>query len=172
MLILLMVGLLNQHAGLSVEALRILFWISYLFSIFQAVPRSILDRRPEEWRWLHQIFSSEGNATGIWLYAISLAVGIGVYFTIGGRLLWGYRISLWSCLLGGVVMSVPIAFSAFIAVRAEASYALASVLAFPLVIFPLVWVGTQGDYAPFPMVVLFVAESLLFLILLPAVWRD
>lgn len=171
-LLILIVGLLSWRARLSEQPLRLFFWVSYLFTIFQALPRAILDRRPEEWRWLHQLFSPEGNAAGIWLYANMLSVAVGAYLMIGAQLMWGYKVSFLPNLLGGAVLSVPLAFAAFITARAEASYALTSVLAFPLVIFPLIWVSSRSDFALSPMVALLGVESLLFLFILPAVWRD
>lgn len=172
LILLLVIGLLARRTGLPEEALRLFFWTSYTFTLFQAIPRPILDRRTEEWRWLHQLFSPESRAMGLWLYALLLSQVVGFFLIGGAWILWRYAPELAAGLIGGAALGLPLAFTALLAARAEASYAVAGVLGLPLLLFPLLWVCLRPSPPLLPLIVLSLAESLLFIALLPAVWRD
>ncbi|MCX8112222.1 MAG: hypothetical protein N3E49_03355 [Bacteroidia bacterium] len=171
-LILLVVGLFSRRMELSDGSLRLLFWLSFAFALFQTIPRPILDRRPEEWRWLHQFFSREGNVGGLWMYALLLSLLVGLYLGGGAYFLWGYKPSFGAIVLGGPTLSLPLTLAAYLTARAEASYAVTGVLGFPLLIFPLLWVCIRSQPALFPLGALLGVESLLFFFLLPSVWSD
>lgn len=172
LIILITIGLLVRRMALSAEALRLLFWTAYVFTLFQTIPRPIMDRQPEEWRWLHQLFSPESRAIGLWVYALLLSQVVGVMLIAGTMSLWDYFPGLAIGLLGGLTLGLPLAFTALLAARAEASYAVAGLLGFPLLLFPLLWLCARPTPSLLPLLALFLAESLLFITLLPAVWRD
>lgn len=166
------IGLLRRSVGFTEEGLRVLFWISYTFTLFQTIPRPILDRKKEEWRWLYQLFSLEANLIGVWLYAFLLSQGVGFYLAAGGYVLWGYAPFWGVSVLGGAVLGVPLAIAALIGARAEASYAVVGVLGFPLLLFPLLWVCLRSTPVLWQLGLLFTGESLLFFGLLPSVLED
>jgi len=171
-LLVLVVGLSYRRIGFSEEGLRLLFWIVYAFALFYAIPRPILDRRPEEWRWLYQLFSPEGHMLGLWLYAVALTLTVGLYLVGGTALLWGYAPPMATVAVGGSSLGVPLALTALLAAKAEASYTVAGVLGLPLLLFPLLWVCARNEPSLWMLLGLFLVESILLFIVLPSVWRD
>lgn len=171
-LLVLVVGISYRRIGLSEEELRLLFWIVYAFALFYAIPRPILDRRPEEWRWLHQLFSIEGRALGLWVYTVGLTLTVGLYLMGGSVLLWGYAPTVLTVIVGGASLGVPLALTALLAAKAEASYTVAGVLGLPLLLFPLLWVSVRSQPSLLTLSGIFLVETILLFILLPSVWRD
>ncbi|MCS7297426.1 MAG: hypothetical protein RMK19_08955 [Bacteroidia bacterium] len=171
-LLLLVVGLVIQRHGLPGQTIRLIFWLSEVFILFQAIPRLALERRPEEWRWLYQLFSAEGELLGLWLYMVGLSVGGSLGLWLGASMLWSYAPALMISVVGSLPLSLALLLSAILAARAEASYALSAVLAFPLLLFPLLWVSARERPPLQPLLFLFLAETLLFFLLFPFVRHD
>ncbi|MCS6790584.1 MAG: hypothetical protein NZ580_06355 [Bacteroidia bacterium] len=154
---------------LSPSAGAVLFWLTYLFILFQAIPRTLLELRPEEWNWLFLIYPSFPLLIGMWLYATSLGLAVGLLLKGGAFLLRAYHPSLPLCLMGGQGLSVPLLISAFITARIEGSYALGAVLALPLLLFPLLLLTLNPHPSLLALLLLWAAESILFLVLGPYV---
>lgn len=170
-LLILLVGLSQRKIPLSEAHTLLLFWISYLFSLFQAIPRPLLERRPEEWRWLHALVSPEGGLAGLWLFAVSIAVGVGLALAAGAAFFWKSAPPLDLTLTTGFTLSVPLLMSAFLTARVNGSYALAAILGFPLLLFPLLWVLFHTRPPLLPLVLVGVAQSILFFALGPYLWK-
>lgn len=165
-------GLVMHRVGLPVEGRQMLYWITYTFALFQAIPRPLLERRLEEWRWLYQLFSPVGLAGGLLLYTLGLTAFIGALLIGGAHAFWQYGPPLLSHLIGGAVLGLPLSLTAFLAARAEASYTIAAVLGFPLLLFPLLWLTLRSNAPLLPLALLLLLEGALFFLFLPSVWRD
>jgi hypothetical protein len=171
-LLLLLVGGLAARKGLfEASTLRFLFWIGYLFSLLQALPRAMLDRRAEEWRWLYGLVSLPGALIGLWLFAFSLTELLGLLLWAGSWIFWGVSPSFTLVLSGGPSLGLPLFFTAFLTARAGSSYAVATVLAFPLTLFPLLWVLFRDPPLLLPLFLVAGVQSALFFFLGPYVWR-
>ncbi len=170
--VLLVGGIFRQREDPTEAFLRFLFWISYFFGLFLALPRAFLERRPEEWRWLYSLVSEAGALLGLWVYSVSLGIGLGMILWVGAQFWWGSTPPLNAVLLGGVALSLPLLIAAFLTARAETSYALAAVLAFPLSFFPLLWLVAQSQPPSAPLLGIVSVETLLFFLLGPYVWRN
>lgn len=165
-------GIFRQRENPTEAFLRFLFWVSYFYGLFLALPRAFLERRPEEWRWLYSLISERGALLGLWLYGISLSAILGIALWVGARFWWGPIPTLETTLLGGAALALPLLIAAFITARAEASYALAAVLAFPLSFFPLLWLVSRAQPPILPLLGIVSLESLLLFLLGPYVWRN
>jgi hypothetical protein len=165
----LLVGLLKKRNLLPSTALPVTFWISYLFTLFQAIPKSLLDISPESWRWLQVLVPPLGAAGGLIGYTFSWGVGLwGIWWGIG-VVLWGYRPEPLSVITAGS-LGLVVGLTAFLAALARLSYATAHVLALPLVLMPLLLILFREDA---------LIENLLYLgaaltlsgVLLPFLWE-
>ncbi len=171
-LLILIGGLAKRKITLPEAPTHLLFWISYLFSLFQAIPRPLLERRPEEWRWLYTLVSPEGGLAGLWLFAISIAASVGLLLTAGTAFFWESAPPLALTLTTGFALAVPLLLSALLTARVNGSYALAAILSFPLLLFPLLWVLFHAAPPLWPLVGVGVAQSILFFTLGPYMWKS
>lgn len=169
---LLLGGLAQRREPFSEPVLRFLFWLMYFFGLFLAIPRLLLERRPEEWRWLYSLVSERGGLGGLWGYVLSLTLGIGAGLWMGSAVFWGYQPPFLQVEVGGAVLAVPLLISSFLTARAEAAYALAAILAFPLCLFPLLWLTLRAQAPLLPLGGLFLLETLLYFLLGSYVWRE
>lgn len=165
-------GIFRQRESPTEAFVRFLFWMSYFFGLFLALPRAFLERRPEEWRWLYSLVSEAGALLGLWLYSLSLGAAMGTGLWLGTQFWWGGSPPLGVILVGGGALALPLLFAAFLTARAEASYALTAVLAFPLCFFPLLWLVSRTHPPVGPLLGMVSVESLLFFLLGPYVWRN
>ncbi|MCX7606189.1 MAG: hypothetical protein N2170_02830 [Bacteroidia bacterium] len=170
-LLLIVGGLGYRRQLLDPIQLRFFFWLVYFFSLFQGIPRPLLDRRSEEWRWIYSLVSEKGGLFGLWLYGLSLSSLLAFLLMGGSLLFWGYAPSVRESLFTGFAWAVPLLLTAFITKRVEASYTLTAVLVFPLCLFPLLWVTLRPEAPVLPLLILWGAESLLYFSLGPFVWR-
>ncbi len=132
----LLIGLLRKRDLLPASALPAIFWISYLFTLFQAIPKSFLDIAPECWRWLQIMVSPPGAAWGLILYLLSWGAGLwGIWYGMG-IVLWGY-IPGGMGILTASSLGLVVGLCAFLAALARLSPAAANILALPLVLTPL-----------------------------------
>ncbi len=132
----LLIGLLRRRDLVPTTALPAIFWMSYLFTLFQAIPKSFLDISSENWRWLRIMVSPMGAAWGILLYVGSWGIGLWAVWYAVSVLLWGYEpTGIGLVTAGGLALVVGL--SAFLAAIARLSYATANILALPLVLMPL-----------------------------------
>jgi hypothetical protein len=169
---LLLGGLAQRRAPFSEPVLQFLFWLMYFFGLFLAIPRLLLERRPDEWRWLYSLVSERGGLGGLWVYVFGLTLDMGASLWVGSAFFWGYRPSFLQVEVGGAVLAVPLLIASFLTARAEAAYALAAILAFPLCLFPLLWLTLRPQPPLLPLGGLFFLETLLYFLLGSYVWRE
>jgi len=132
----LFIGLLRKRDLLPVSALPGIFWISFLFTLFQAIPKSFLDISVESWRWLQIMVSPPGAAWGLTLYLLSWGAGLwGIWYGTGVAL-WGYA-PAGIGILTAISLGLVVGLCAFLAALARLSPAAANILALPLVLTPL-----------------------------------
>ncbi|MCS7162630.1 MAG: hypothetical protein NZ958_04810 [Bacteroidia bacterium] len=165
------VGLAQQAVPWPLPVQRWSFWIAYVFALFQGVPRALLERRSEEWRWLFHLFPPLLALAGLWLYAVVLALVAGLLLAGLTFLFWRFAPSLQAIGLGGIVLVSPLLLSAYLTARAEASYVVGIILAFPLLFFPLLLLGGSPAPAPEVLLALGSVETLLFFLVAPYLWQ-
>lgn len=166
----LVVGLLQIKGRLPQPALPAIFWMSYLFALFQALPRSFLEVRSESWLWLSGMVTP--NAAGWGLLWYTLSWGMALYGLLVGVSwgFWGYCPSA-SAALYALTLSLPVGFTGFMAARAQASYALGIVLALPLTILPLLLLFLRPHTPALQAVLLLAAQALLIVVFVPYLWN-
>ncbi len=169
-LISLFIGLLRKRDLLPPSALPAVFWISYLFSLFQAIPKSFLDISTESWRWLQIMVSPTGAAWGLTLYLLSWGTSLWGIWWIVSSALWGYAPAQIAILTAGSLGLVA-GLSAFLAALARLSHAAANVLAMPLVLTPLLLALFREDSLMENLLYLAVALTLCWT-LLTSLWES
>lgn len=132
----LFIGLLRKRDLLPASALPAIFWISYLFTLFQTIPKSLLDISAESWRWLQIMVSPSGAAWGLTLYLFSWGAGLWAIWYGTGVALWGYG-PAGIGILTAISLGFVVGLCAFLAALARFSPAAANILALPLVLTPL-----------------------------------
>ncbi|MCS7189071.1 MAG: hypothetical protein RMJ66_00070 [Bacteroidia bacterium] len=152
--------------------LRLIFWTNYFYSLFLTLPRALLERRPEEWRWIYYSVSESGGLGGLWLYALSWTLSLGLVMKWGVKILWDYYVPLHTTWLGGGIIAFPLLLITFISAKAEVSYAITAVLVFPVVFLALLSLVLSPIPSLFSLIGIWVGESLLLLLLGPYVWRN
>jgi len=168
-LVSLLVGLLRVRETLPASAMPVLFWVAYLFTIFQVLPKGFLDIAPESWRWLQMFVSSQGAAWGLLLYMVSWASGLYAGWFILSWGLWAYPPPRWS-FLTALSVGLPVGLAAFLSAKARASYATAVILALPLVLAPLLLAFLRSGLT-LQTALLLGAEVLLASTLLSLLWE-
>ncbi len=169
-LISLFIGLLKKRDLLPPSALPAIFWISYLFTLFQAIPKSFLDISAESWRWLQIMVSPTGAAWGLTLYLLSWGAGSwGIWWVVSSAL-WGYTPALIAILTAGS-LGLIVGLSAFLAALGRLSHAAANVLALPLVLTPLLLALFRED-SPMENLLYLAAAFILSWTLLTSLWES
>lgn len=169
-LLALVIGLLQIKGRLPQAALPAIFWIAYLFTLFQALPRSFLEIRSESWLWLGGLVTAQAAGWGLLGYILSW--GFALYGVLG-LISWGF----WGytpppqTLLNALTLSIPVGLAGFMAARAQASYALGIVLALPLTVLPLLLLFLKPSVPFLPTLLLLFAQAFLIATLIPYLWN-
>mgnify|MGYP001063593731 CR=1 FL=1 len=165
----LLIGLLKKRDLVPTAALPALFWLSYLFTLFQAIPKSFLDISPESWRWLRLIVSPGGASGGLLTYILTWAGGLwGIWYGLSA-VLWDYvppPVSLLTAFSLGLVVGI----GAFLTAMARLSYATASILSLPLTLMPLLLALFRSEALMENLLYLATALTLTWS-LLPLLWE-
>lgn len=165
----LLVGLLKRRDLMPASALPALFWLSYLFTLFQAIPKSFLDISPESWRWLRLIVSSGGAVGGLLGYILAWAGSLwGIWYGLSA-VLWDYVPPAASLLTAGS-LGIVVGIGAFLTAMARLSYATASILAMPLTLLPLLLALFRSEALIENLLYLAIALALTWS-LLPLLWE-
>ncbi len=165
----LLIGLLKRRDLIPAAAIAALFWLSYLFTLFQAIPKSFLDISPESWRWLRLIVSSTGATGGLLGYILAWAGGLwGIWYGLSA-VLWDY-VPPPASLLTAVSLGIVVGIGAFLTAMARLSYATASILAMPLTFLPLLLALLRSEALIENLLYLATALTLTWS-LLPLLWK-